>query len=57
MFEGFARFVSILLALCVCIAYPSLPSLAVFLFVFAAVCLVQPGAEDPGKRRREKDRS
>jgi hypothetical protein len=55
--DGFARFFAILLALCVCIAHPGLPALALFLVVFALVCFVQPGAEDPGKRRREKDRS
>jgi hypothetical protein len=57
MTDGFGRFLAILLALCVCIAHPDLPALALFLVVFALVCFVQPGAEDPGKRRREKDRS
>ena len=57
MTDGFARFLAIVVALAVCIAEPGLPALAVFLFVFAAVCLVQPGTEEPGKRREERDRS
>jgi len=57
MTDGFARFLAIVVALAVCIARPGLPALAVFLLVFAAVCLVQPGTEEPGKRREERDRS
>jgi len=57
MTDGLVRFLAIVVALCVCVRYPGLPALAVFLLVFAAVCLVQPGAEDPGERREERDRS
>ena len=57
MTSGIGRYVALVLAVCVCIARPGLLSLAVFLLVFAAVLLIQPGAEDPGKRREERDRS